>query len=112
MTHSLPANPGRRTLVSLLRLSGGSRNPGGRTPTHALGTLSRNLWLLLLPLSYWGISPMFRESYIEGADAFAHLFRLYEVDLALRDGVLFPRWIPDFLFGYGYPLLNFYAPLS
>ncbi len=25
-------------------------------------------------------------------------------------GVLYPRWFPDFAFGYGYPVLNFYAP--
>lgn len=26
-------------------------------------------------------------------------------------GVLYPRWFPDFAFGYGYPVLNFYAPV-
>ncbi len=29
---------------------------------------------------------------------------------ALHLGVIYPRWFPDFSFGYGYPVLNFYAP--
>ena len=24
----------------------------------------------------------------------------------------FPRWFPDFAFGYGFPVLNFYSPLG
>ena len=30
---------------------------------------------------------------------------------ALRAGVLYPRWFPDFTFDYGYPVLNYYPPL-
>jgi uncharacterized membrane protein len=37
---------------------------------------------------------------------------LYEFDQAIRDGVWYPRWSPDFAFGYGYPFFNIYGPLS
>ena len=30
----------------------------------------------------------------------------------LRDGVLYPRWAPDFYYGYGYPIFNYYAPFT
>ncbi|HEX2034634.1 MAG TPA: hypothetical protein VHS99_10660, partial [Chloroflexota bacterium] len=39
-----------------------------------------------------------------------HLLRIYVVDAALRRGDPFPRWLSDLYLGYGYPLLNFYAP--
>jgi hypothetical protein len=29
-----------------------------------------------------------------------------------EQGILFSRWSPDLAFGYGYPLFNYYAPLS
>ncbi|MDH7487174.1 MAG: hypothetical protein QHJ81_12965 [Anaerolineae bacterium] len=43
-------------------------------------------------------------------DGLFHLHRVRELAEALRWGVLYPRWFPDFAFGYGYPVLNFYAP--
>jgi uncharacterized membrane protein len=45
------------------------------------------------------------------ADGKLHLYRLIEFDHALRHGVLFPRWSPDLVYGYGFPLFNYYAPL-
>ena len=45
-------------------------------------------------------------------DGFFHLQRTRALGEALRWGVLYPRWFPDFAFGYGYPVLHFYAPLS
>jgi hypothetical protein len=44
------------------------------------------------------------------ADGQVHLLRTWEVARLLRDGVLYPRWAPDFYLGYGYPFFNFYAP--
>ncbi len=44
-------------------------------------------------------------------DSRIHLVRIYFMADALRRGDLFPRWLPDLYFGYGYPLFNFYAPL-
>lgn len=45
-------------------------------------------------------------------DAEIHVPRVAEFARILADGVLYPRWAPDFYLGYGYPLFNFYAPLT
>ena len=39
-----------------------------------------------------------------------HLFRIVDLDLALRQGLFWPRFAPDLLYGYGYPVFNYYAP--
>src|SRR5512139_1016722 len=44
------------------------------------------------------------------ADGQVHLLRALEASRLLRAGVPYPRWAPDFYFGYGYPFFNFYAP--
>jgi hypothetical protein len=44
-------------------------------------------------------------------DGYYHLYRLFELDRALRAGDLYPRWAPEFALGYGYPVFNFYPPL-
>jgi hypothetical protein len=41
-----------------------------------------------------------------------HVFRAAEYGEVLRDGVLYPRWAPDFYYGYGYPIFNYYASLT
>jgi hypothetical protein len=41
-----------------------------------------------------------------------HVLRAAEYGDVLRDGVLYPRWAPDFYYGYGYPIFNYYAPLT
>ncbi|MBI5876292.1 MAG: hypothetical protein HZB53_01470 [Chloroflexi bacterium] len=45
------------------------------------------------------------------ADGALHLFRTFELARAWADGVLYPRIAPDFAYGYGYPIFNYYAPL-
>ncbi|HEV3399664.1 MAG TPA: 6-pyruvoyl-tetrahydropterin synthase-related protein, partial [Actinomycetes bacterium] len=44
------------------------------------------------------------------ADAPNHLVRLFAVEAAFSRGEQYPRWLSDLYLGYGYPLLNFYAP--
>ncbi len=41
-----------------------------------------------------------------------HYFRVAAMRHALKDGVLFTRYLPDLAFGYGYPFFNYRAPLS
>jgi hypothetical protein len=41
-----------------------------------------------------------------------YLVRFVELDHCLRQGALWPRWTPDLVYGYGYPLFNFFPPLS
>lgn len=45
-------------------------------------------------------------------DGLLHVQRIIALDAALREGSLLPRWLPDLAYGYGQPLLLYYAPLS
>jgi len=45
-------------------------------------------------------------------DAELHVYRAAELGHTLRAGVLYSRWAPDLYLGYGYPIFNYYAPLS
>jgi hypothetical protein len=56
--------------------------------------------------------PLARPGFFVSDDGMIHLYRLMGLDAALHAGVFLPRLFPDFAFGYGYPVLNFYSPLS
>lgn len=56
--------------------------------------------------------PFLPASPTRSADGLLHLYRLVELDQCIRQGVLFPRWVPDLAQGYGFPLFNFYPPLA
>ena len=45
-------------------------------------------------------------------DAELHIFRLHELAYLVGNGEWYPRWAPDFYHGYGYPIFNYYAPLT
>ena len=45
-------------------------------------------------------------------DVELHIFRIAEMGYAIEEGTLYPRWAPDFYHGYGYPIFNYYAPLT
>lgn len=59
-----------------------------------------------LPL-WWQPAPLYVMD-----DGPGHLFRILEFDRVVHEGVFYPRWAPDLAFGYGYPVFNFYAPLT
>jgi len=58
------------------------------------------------------LAPLARSGFFESHDGLFHIYRLAALDRAVRSGVLYPRWFPEFAFGYGQPVLNFYGPLS
>src|SRR5512139_1455088 len=69
-------------------------------------------WLILV-LSIFAWGPLLTPTYFFNAhDAKHSVFFLVEFDQTFRDGYLWPRWSPDFSFGYGYPLFNIYSPLA
>ncbi len=45
-------------------------------------------------------------------DTELHVYRAAELGHLLRAGCFYPRWAPDFYYGYGYPIFNYYAPLT
>lgn len=68
-------------------------------------------FLLGLVLSISLLWPLF------AAPLFAHqddvqVIRLYEMGKCFKDGQIPCRWVPDLGNLYGYPLFNYYAPLS
>ncbi len=69
--------------------------------------------ILLLLFSLFAIAPLFQPGYFWGAhDARHSVYFLFEFDRSIQDGVWYPRWAPDFTFGYGYPFFNIYGPLA
>ena len=43
-------------------------------------------------------------------DGETHIRRIEALTAALQAGVIYPRWLPDLMFGYGKPVLNYYSP--
>ncbi len=65
----------------------------------------------LLPLI--AILPTFNgDQVINTADGVFHVHRIFAMTTLMQHGDLYPRWIPYFHLGYGYPVFNFYAPLA
>lgn len=62
-------------------------------------------------ISFWTIRPIFQSGFFPVHDN-AQISRVYEMARALGDGMFPVRWSEDFGYGYGYPIFNFYAPLS
>jgi hypothetical protein len=74
--------------------------------------LDPNLALVVL-FSLFTIGPLLQPGYFWNAhDARHSVYFLFEFDRGIQDGLLYPRWQPDFAFGYGYPFFNIYGPLS
>ena len=66
--------------------------------------------LLMATLAAWPL--LTRASMPPFTDAHSHIFRTYEIVAAWREGILYPRWAPDFYYGYGYPVFDYYSTLS
>jgi hypothetical protein len=69
--------------------------------------------VLVILFSLFIIAPLLQPGYQWDAhDARHSVYFLFEFDRGIQDGILYPRWQPDFAFGYGYPFFNIYGPLS
>ncbi len=70
-------------------------------------------WGLLALFLIPAVAPFLRPGYFWNANDARHdAYFIFEYHRALQDGILFPRWSPDFTFGFGYPFFNIYAPLA
>ncbi len=78
-----------------------------------LGMVKKHLLALfiLLGLGLFAMKTFWGPNYFDGHDAQAHLVRLYQYDLALRDGQILPQWAGGLLAGRGYPVFIFAYPL-
>lgn len=87
--------------------------PQTTAPTLAIPLWRDGVFWLTLALSWFAVAPFTLPGYFWGAnDARHHVYFLFEYDRLVQDGIWWPRWSPDFAFGYGYPFFNIYAPLS
>ena len=69
--------------------------------------------LLALALALVAAAPFLtRPGLPHQTDAELHIYRAAELGHILRGGVFYPRWAPDLYYGYGYPIFNYYAPLT
>ena len=62
-------------------------------------------FLAVWPLLKYGSLP-------HDTDAELHIFRLAELQRMWAGGVFYPRWAANFYYGFGYPIFNYYAPLT
>lgn len=58
------------------------------------------------------LSALAQSALPRGGDLLLHFYRLVALDSCIHRGLFYSRWMPDLVFGYGYPLFHFYAPLS
>jgi hypothetical protein len=100
---TLPGKTGMAGEVSLAETSAGEEVKLWRDP----------LFWLTLSLTIFAVAPFMLPGYFWGAnDARHHIYFLFEYDRSVQDGIWWPRWSPDFAFGYGYPFFNIYGLFS
>lgn len=68
--------------------------------------------LVVFLLSIPAVFPLLKGGYLISHDGLFHLHRLAGLDRALHQGIIYPRWFPEFAYGYGHPVLNYYSPLA
>jgi hypothetical protein len=68
-------------------------------------------WLVILLAAVIATRGMWEPALLAGHSAWFDLTRMVEFDAAMRAGDYFPVWSPDFYFGHGSPLFQFYSPL-
>ena len=69
-------------------------------------------WVVLLVMLMPAMLPLLRPGFFVSHDGRFHVYRIAALANAWQDGVLYPRLFPEFGFGYGQAVLNFYSPLS
>jgi hypothetical protein len=90
-----------------------------RRETWSVNRLALPLWVRCAALPWLAVGLVIllvvqplRGALPQGHDTLLHFYRIPEMNALWQHGVLFSRWSPDLWLGYGYPLLNFYPPLS
>jgi len=75
--------------------------------SHAI--LAPSLLLLLAVPACW---PYIQWGLPGTADGHLHLLRLVMLDYHVGQGMLYPRWVPELVLGYGYGVFHYYGPSS
>lgn len=83
-----------------------------RRSQEAFGRLDIGL-VLALALGLFAALPFLaRGGLPHQTDAELHVYRTAELTRIIEEGVLYPRWAANLYLGYGYPIFNYYAPLT
>lgn len=68
-------------------------------------------WIVSTLAPLIGILPTFNGTVVPWtADGLLHIHRIQAMTVLLEHGDLYPRWVPWFHLGYGYPVFNYYPP--
>ncbi|MCS6825478.1 MAG: hypothetical protein NZ553_02585 [Caldilinea sp.] len=73
------------------------------------GGLTAAVLLLAALPALW---PLLQLGLTQSADGMLHVLRIALLTIHQSEGVFYPRWMPDLVLGYGYPLLAFYGPAT
>ena len=73
-------------------------------------TLDPGVGLAVL-LALFVILPLLQPGLPATADTPIHFYRTLELSRSWAPGIFYPRWAPDFAYGYGLPFWNFTPPL-
>ncbi|MCU0510755.1 MAG: 6-pyruvoyl-tetrahydropterin synthase-related protein, partial [Anaerolineae bacterium] len=76
------------------------------------GRLWRSGWWAPLLLTLPALAPLLRPGFYVSDDGLFHIYRISALADAWQHGAIYPRLFPQFGFGYGQAVFNFYAPLS
>nr|MBI5455866.1 glycosyltransferase family 39 protein [Candidatus Levybacteria bacterium] len=68
-------------------------------------------FILILVFSYFAFKPVLNSGFFLIHDD-TQVARVYEMTKSLKVGMFPVRWVFDLGYGFGYPIFNFYAPLS
>ena len=71
--------------------------------------VKKHLWFLLTLVLFglFAMKTFWGPEYFDGHDAQNHILRLYQYDIALKDGQIPPQWAGGLLAGRGYPVFIF-----
>ncbi len=61
---------------------------------------------------FFSASPLIKTYMTCSDDGMFHIHKALGLETLIKLGHWFPRWTPHMAHGFGYPLYNFYAPLS
>src|SRR5512139_2051364 len=81
-------------------------------PPSAVARVKPYVWLAVPLLAIPALLPFCRYGLNQSHDGDIHLLRLALLDYHVGHGILYPRWFPELRLGNGYPVLNYYSPLT
>ena len=68
-------------------------------------------YLIVILFAFIGGFSLLHSGFPPTHDGEYHIMRFWQFNKVINDGVVFPRWTPDFNNGYGIPLLTYQYPL-